>query len=221
VRGTADRLETEVRKAMDPRSIIRRHPGETAAVVAGLAFLILGGPRRTVRFVRRSVRGAADGERAYASLPPVLRSLVDDSAPGFGESKAEAKRQMALALHAWRADPKNRKKAEQLVSLTLTPPGPDRTFWSLVEVVAVAAAAILTRQVLTKRLSDFLGSRPAAVAPPAADTTTSSSRVAASPGPADTGYTGWSGRQASVAGPAKDPKAPPAKTPQTPAKTGS
>ena len=79
IRGTSVRLESEVRLALDPRTLVRRHPGQTAAVAASVAFLLLGGPRRTVRFVRRSIRGRGDGDRAYASLPPVLRSLVDET----------------------------------------------------------------------------------------------------------------------------------------------
>lgn len=220
VRGTADRLEVEVRKAMNPASIIRRHPGQTAAAIAGLAFLVLGGPRRTVRFVRQSVRGRADGDRAYASLPPVLRSLVDDTASGFGDSKSEAKRQMALALLAWRADPKNRKKADKAISLALTPPGPERVFWTAVEVVAVTGSAILTRQVLAKRLSQFLGGRPPAAAEPASEASDTpvpgpapkAGRAPAPSGPAETGYSGWSGRRDSVAGPAKEPRRAPAES---------
>jgi hypothetical protein len=208
VRGTADRLQNEVRKAMDLRAFVRRHPVETTAVAASLAFFVLGGPRRTVRFARRAVRGAGDGERAYASLPPVLRALVDETGPGFGASKTEARREMALALHAWRENPKNRKKAEKAVSLALTPPGPERAFWSVVELVAVTAAAIMTRQVIGDAITRFLGGRRTAI-PPAPSVP---DRAAAPSGPAETGYSGWSGRRDSVAGPAKEAARAPAES---------
>ncbi|HEY7452195.1 MAG TPA: hypothetical protein VIA02_06740 [Candidatus Limnocylindria bacterium] len=234
VRRTAGDLETEVRRALDPRSLIRRHPGQTAAVAAGLAFVLLGGPRRTVRFVRRSLTSAADGDRAYAALPGALRTLVDETAPGFGESKAQAKREMALAVQAWRADPKNRKKADRLVSMTLTPPGPERAFWSVVETVAVAGAAVVARGFIADRIRVFLGSktappRPGAGTEPPSSSSAPQGRVAAPSGPADTGYAGWSGRRPSVAGPAREDTAapkPPAKPtapakPTTPTRTGS
>jgi hypothetical protein len=145
---------------------------------------------------------------------------VDASATGFGESKAEAKGQMALALLAWRADPKNRKKADRLVSETLTPPGPERAFWALVEVAAVTAAGIIAKQVVARSMAGgavraLLG-RPGPIVPPMpppptdaaldvkapADPKAPSAKAKTLPGPS--GYTGWSGRS-DVAGPAREP----------------
>lgn len=234
VRGTAERLESATRRSLDVRAMIGRHPARTVGLAAGAAFFLLGGPHRTVRLVRRAFGAAADGEKAYAGLPPSLRALVDDVAPGFGASKAEAKGEMALALHRWREDPKNRKKAERLVSETLTPPGPTRAFWALVEVVGVTAAGIIAKQIVARRLASgvaggILGPRtaaPAAPSPPAPEPTKASApaKVPAAPTAAaprkagvppkpasdssSMGYAGWSGRQASVAGPAREPTEP-------------
>jgi hypothetical protein len=207
---------------------------QVAAVVGGAAFLLLGGPHRTVRLLRRSLRGTTNGDAAYAALPPVLRRLVDESAPGFGGSKAEARGELALALHAWRADPKNRKKADKLVSETLLPPGPERAFWTMVEVAGVATAGIVARRILYGGLrSTVFGIRrappadtpaPAASARDVGEARTpspagpgqpstgspqpSTSKAASRPASAEaTGYAGWSGRQASVAGPARGPTA--------------
>jgi hypothetical protein len=116
--------------------------------------------------------------------------------------------------------------------MTLTPPGPERAFWSVVETVAVAGAAVVARGFIADRIREFLGSknapaRPVADAKPPTTASASPGRAAAPSGPAETGYAGWSGRRPSVAGPAREdataskpePK-PPAK-PTTPAATGS
>lgn len=231
VRGTATDLESTARQALDIPDRIRRHPMQVAGVVAGAAFLLLGGPHRTVRLLRRTLRGATNGDAAYAALPAVLQRLVDETAPGFGASKAEARRELALALHAWREDPKNRKRADKLVSEALLPPGPERAFWTMVEVAGVATAGLVARRILYRGLGStvFGFRRPAPPIPaiqddrgPAASVTgpADSSRPDAAPTrtprsgdpPAETtGYAGWSGRQASVAGPAREPTSPVAK----------
>ncbi|HJT63410.1 MAG TPA: hypothetical protein VJ839_01410 [Candidatus Limnocylindria bacterium] len=234
VRGTAERLESATRRSLDVRAMIGRNPARTIGLAAGAAFFLLGGPHRTVRMVRRAFGAAADGEKAYAALPPSLRALVDDVAPGFGASKADAKGEMALALHAWREDPKNRKKANRLISETLTPPGPSRTFWALVEVAGVTAAGIVAKQVVGRSLASGAFGALLGRAGPKAETepkvvTEPNARVElkakvepktktkvepkAPTGSSPTGYTGWSGRQASVAGPARDPAAPAEKRP--------
>ncbi len=222
VRGTAERLEVTTRQSLDLRALIGRHPGRTVGLAAGAAFFLLGGPHRTVRTVRRAFGAAADGERAYVALPPSLRALVDDMAPGFGQAKADAKAEMALALHAWRENPKNRKKADRLISETLTPPGPSRTFWALVEVAGVTAAGIIAKQIVGRRLASgafgsLLGRTPKTPTEPKAETEpkpkTDSRPKAPAPqkshgGSGTAGYTGWSGREASVAGPARESTAP-------------
>jgi hypothetical protein len=238
VRGTAERLESATRRSLDLRALIGRHPGRTIGLAAGAAFFLLGGPHRTVKAVRRALGGAPDGARAYAALPPTLRAFVDDLAPGFGESKAEAKGQLALALHAWRENPKNRKKADRLVSETLTPPGPERAFWALVEVVGVTAAGIIAKQIVARRLAGGMASglfgqpkapearadsKPATEAskptgPAKAPTGKAATATKPKAGASTTGYSGWSGREASVAGPAREPSPPKTATPSGPTK---
>ncbi len=215
VRGTAVGLESAARRSLDIRAMVGRHPARTIGLAAGAAFFLLGGPHRTVRAVRHALGAGADGEKAYAALPPALRAFVDSSAPGFGSSKAEAKGEMALALLAWRADPKNRKKADRLIAETLTPPGPSRAFWALVEVAGVTAAGIIAKQVVARSLAGgavgaLLG-RPAPTAEPqpepkatAAAQSSPATRATAKPeakadsnaaAPKKPGsYTGWSGR---------------------------
>ena len=217
-RATAENLQAAARRSLDIRGIVLRNPARTVAVVGGLAFILLGGPRRTVRQVRHAVRGTADADRAYAALPSTLRALVDETAPG-GAGRDEARGAMALALHAWREDPKNRKRADRLVSETLTPPGPERAFWSFTEAVAVAGGALVARQIMARALTgigrgssrastDALSPSEAPPVPRAADPkpTTRSAQ-----------YSGWSGRHPSPAGPEGADAAPGSSRPAAPA----
>lgn len=233
VRGTAERLEDATRRSLDVRAIIGRHPARVVGLSAAAVFFLFGGPHRTVRAVRHALGAPAEGAKAYAALPPTLRSLVDQLAPGLGQSKADAKGQMALALHAWRENPKNRKKADRLISETLTPPGPSRTFWALVEVAGVTAAGIIAKQVVGRSLASgafgaLLGRTGSNATTEPKATTPSKDQADAKPpgkpkakveplakvgpkaatGSGSNGYAGWSGRRASVAGPAREPTAP-------------
>ncbi len=76
-----DRLEAAGRSAVDIPAKIRRSPGKTAAVAAGTAFLVLGGPKRTYRAVRRAIFGPA-AELPKSMLPEqidkALRTLGED-----------------------------------------------------------------------------------------------------------------------------------------------
>ena len=51
------RMGTATRAAVDIPARIRRAPAKSAAVAGGAAFVVLGGPRRVVRRLRRAVRG--------------------------------------------------------------------------------------------------------------------------------------------------------------------
>jgi hypothetical protein len=75
------RLEAAGRSAIDIRAKIRHAPGKTAALAAGTAFMILGGPKRTYRAVRRIFLGPR-ANLPESMLPrqvdKALRSLGDD-----------------------------------------------------------------------------------------------------------------------------------------------
>lgn len=207
MRATADNLEATARRTFDIRAAVRRNPAKAVAVAGGLAFLLLGGPRRSVRMLRRSISRGADGERAYAALPATLRAFVDQTAP-HGPGRDEARGEMAMALHAWRENPKNRKRAERLANEALTPPGPQRAFWALAETVAVAAGAVLARQVMLRTITGrpLMGATKSSAEPQAP--TSSAGPVTIPVGPNTTptaktaSYAGWSGRRPSTAGPA-------------------
>jgi hypothetical protein len=74
-------LEAAGRAAVDIPAKIRRAPGKTVAVAAGAAFMVLGGPKRTYRAVRRAVLGPkADLPKSMLpkQIDKALRSLGDD-----------------------------------------------------------------------------------------------------------------------------------------------
>ena len=53
--GSLDDLTSATQSALDVPAKIRRNPVKTAALVGGTGFLVVGGPRRVVRFVARRV----------------------------------------------------------------------------------------------------------------------------------------------------------------------
>jgi hypothetical protein len=74
-------LEAAGRSAIDIPAKIRRAPAKTAALAAGAAFMVLGGPKRSFRAVRRAVLGPK-ANLPKSMLPgqvdKVLRALGDD-----------------------------------------------------------------------------------------------------------------------------------------------
>ena len=75
------RLEASGRAAIDIPARLRREPAKIAGTAAGAAFLLLGGPGRLVRGLRRAVLGP-DAELPKSMLPPevekTLRKLGSD-----------------------------------------------------------------------------------------------------------------------------------------------
>lgn len=75
------RLAASARAAADIPAQIRRAPGRSAAMAGGAAFLVLGGPRRIVRGVRRALFGVPSPLPASMlpeEIEKVLRSLGTD-----------------------------------------------------------------------------------------------------------------------------------------------
>jgi hypothetical protein len=74
------RLEAAGRSAIDIPAKIRRAPARTAALAAGTAFLVLGGPKKIYRAVRRAVLGPK------ADLPKsMLPEQIDKALRGLGD----------------------------------------------------------------------------------------------------------------------------------------
>ncbi len=103
--GLADetvRLEAAARAAVDIPARIRREPLKMAGAASGAAFLLLGGPGRVVRGLRRAVFGpeaelpksmlpkevdktlrklGADGDKVRGTLEREFASYLDEKAP--------------------------------------------------------------------------------------------------------------------------------------------
>ena len=75
------RLEAAGRSAIDIPAKIRRAPARTAALAVGTAFVVLGGPKKTFRAVRRQIFGPA-AELPKSMLPEqiekAIKTLGDD-----------------------------------------------------------------------------------------------------------------------------------------------
>jgi hypothetical protein len=75
------RLEAAGRSAIDIPAKIRRAPAKTAALAVGTAFMVLGGPKKAYRALRRAVLGPkADLPKSMLpeQIDKALRSLGDD-----------------------------------------------------------------------------------------------------------------------------------------------
>jgi hypothetical protein len=74
------RLEASARAAFDIKAKVKRNPAKAAAAVGGTAFVVLGGPRRTFRAVKRRILGTPD------PLPPsLLPEQVDKAVRALGD----------------------------------------------------------------------------------------------------------------------------------------
>jgi len=75
------RLEASGRSAIDVKAKVKNNPTRTAALAAGTAFIALGGPKRTVKAVRKAIFGP-DADLPKSMLPEqidkVLRSMGTD-----------------------------------------------------------------------------------------------------------------------------------------------
>jgi hypothetical protein len=74
-------METATREAVDIPAKIRRAPAKSAALAGGAAFVVLGGPRRIVRRLRRAVGGEPaplPSEMLPKEVDKAIRSLGSD-----------------------------------------------------------------------------------------------------------------------------------------------
>jgi hypothetical protein len=137
-----DRLEAAGRAAVDVPAKVRKEPVKAAGVVAGAAFLALGGPKRLFRRAKRVIRGeeaelpesllpkevdralkklGSDGEKVRGTLEREFSRYLDDRAK---ERKKEGivAAGVALAVNALR--PISIRAGRTLVERALNPNGP-------------------------------------------------------------------------------------------------
>jgi hypothetical protein len=156
-RAELERTADQLREALDIRKRFQENPALVVGVAAGAVFLIVGGPARAAKLVRRRVF-PTDPEKAYDSLPKPMQSWVDHMAGAVGPRASEARESLANELQLWRKDPRkhgkiSRKLAQQIAE---GPPGPQRAFWQAFE----AGAAILTAALARKAVERLLSGEP-------------------------------------------------------------
>ena len=89
-------LEAAARAAVDIRARIRRNPGRTAAAVGGTAFVVLGGPRRVLRSLKRRIVGVPD------PLPTsLLPDQVETAVRALGDDGARVRGALERAFAGW------------------------------------------------------------------------------------------------------------------------
>jgi len=91
------RLEAAGRAAVDIPARIRREPAKVAGSAAGAAFLLLGGPRRVFRGVRKAVFGP-EAELPKSMLPPEIDKTLRKLGPDGEKVRGTLEREFAEYL---------------------------------------------------------------------------------------------------------------------------
>jgi hypothetical protein len=154
LQATADRLETRVRHAVDIRARIRENPILFIGLGAGAVFLLVGGPVRVARLLRRRVAPTRT-ERAYDTLPKSMQAWVDAVAGQVGPRAEKARDALAEDLDQWRRQAFGSKKARRELARTIAegPPGPSRTAWKAAEAGLTLVSAALARRAIERFVS--------------------------------------------------------------------
>ena len=161
-RAQLDRTAAQLRDSLDLRKRFRENPAAFAAIGAGAAFLLAGGPVRVARLARRRLFRSTP-EKTYDALPKTLQSWVDTVAGGVGPKAEGAREALATELTRWRQEPLKNKKARKELAKAMAdgPPGPARTGWKAFEAIATIVAAAAGRKLVERFLS---GEPPSGIA---------------------------------------------------------
>ena len=153
-RTELERTSLQLRDALDIRKRFAEDPVPFVVAGAALAFVVVGGPQRIARRVRRRFF-PSDPEKAYDSLPKPMQRWVDHMAGGVGPRAAEARQSLAEELERWRHDPRRHGKISKKLAKQIAegPPGPQRTAWRAFEAGAVILSAALARKAVERLLS--------------------------------------------------------------------
>jgi hypothetical protein len=101
------RLEAAGRSAVDVPARIRRAPAKTAGVAAGAAFLVLGGPQRLFRRVKRAVVGP-ERELPKSMLPKEVDHALRKLGPDGEKVRGTLEREFAKYLEEHKEERDNR-----------------------------------------------------------------------------------------------------------------
>jgi hypothetical protein len=92
---------------VDIRAKVRRNPGRTAGLAAGAGFLLLGGPRRAVRGVRRAILGKPD-PLPRSMLPKQIDRALHELGDDGNRVRGTIEREFADYLRATAPERKKR-----------------------------------------------------------------------------------------------------------------
>ena len=145
----AAELEARVRHALDIRARFRENPLVFIGVGAAAVFLVVGGPGRVFRAVKRRTNPSR-AEELYDALPSSMQAWVDTLVSGTGPKAQAAKDALVEELQRWRHEPIRDKKARKELAKAMVegPPGPQRTAWKAAEVAAGLVSAALARKAI-------------------------------------------------------------------------
>ncbi|HEX6475303.1 MAG TPA: hypothetical protein VF114_09505 [Candidatus Limnocylindria bacterium] len=146
---TAAELEARVRHALDIRARFRENPLVFIGVGAAAVFLLVGGPGRVFRTIRRRTNPSR-AEELYDALPSSMQAWVDTLISGTGPKAQQARDALVEELQRWRHEPIRDKKARKELAKAMVegPPGPQRTAWKAAEVAAGLVSAALARKAI-------------------------------------------------------------------------
>jgi hypothetical protein len=111
-----DRLEAAARSAVDVKAKVKRNPGRTAGVAAGVGFVALGGPGRVIRGARRAVFGKPD-PLPKAMLPDEIEKALKSLGPDGAKVRGALERD--FASYVAKTEAKRRSLRSQLLFLGL------------------------------------------------------------------------------------------------------
>ena len=159
----AEELQQRVSHALDIKARFRENPALFIGLGAGAVFLVVGGPVRVARLVRRRLNPTR-AEQAYDALPKSMQSWVDLMAAGVGPKAFEARSALVEELQRWRAEPMKNKKVRREIAKAMAegPPGPARTGWKVAETALTLVSAALAKRAIEAFVT---GERPIGGAP--------------------------------------------------------
>jgi len=91
------RLEAAGRAAVDIPARLRREPAKILGAAGGAAFLLLGGPKRVVKGLRRAVFGPG-AELPKSMLPPAVEKTLKKLGPDGDKVRGTLEREFASYL---------------------------------------------------------------------------------------------------------------------------
>jgi hypothetical protein len=200
-RAQIEATVAQIHEALDLKQRIRGNPGLVLGLAAGTLFLVVGGPKRLARAMRRRMSPTAT-ESAFDALPSTLQAWVETLADAAGPRAGDVRRALVEELVAWRHHRVRDRKARAALARQLVegPAGPGRTAWTALEAGLTILSAALARKAVERFLTAESGTRPSATeAAPSTPTVAgaspkSATASAASTAPPEANYSGFSTR---------------------------